>query len=53
VTGIPGNELTAWAGYVVPAHTPREIVLRLNTEINKMLLSPSVVKAYAARGTPP
>lgn len=49
--GIPGYELTPWSGFVVPARTPRDIVLRLNTDTNRVLLSPSVVNAYSARGT--
>ena len=48
--GIPGYELTTWAGLAVPAKVPRDIVLRLNAEINKALLSPSVSQSIAARG---
>jgi tripartite-type tricarboxylate transporter receptor subunit TctC len=51
--GVPGYEVTGWGGYVVPAKTPRNIVLRLNTEINKALLSPSVLKGFAVRGSTP
>ena len=51
--GIPGYEITPWSGYVVPARTPREIVLRLNAEINKALLSPSVTEKFAVIGSTP
>jgi tripartite-type tricarboxylate transporter receptor subunit TctC len=51
--GIPGYELTTWGGYASPARTPRNLVWRLNAEINKALSSPSVSKAIAARGSTP
>jgi len=40
--GYPDLEATVWWGVVVPAKTPREIVLRLNAEINKALAHPRV-----------
>jgi tripartite-type tricarboxylate transporter receptor subunit TctC len=48
--GLPGYELTGWAGMAVPAGVPRDIVLQLNTEINKALASPSVIKGVGSRG---
>ena len=48
--GIPGFEITNWSGYATPARVPRDIVLRLNAEINKAQLSPSGSKAIADRG---
>ncbi|MGZ5708317.1 MAG: Bug family tripartite tricarboxylate transporter substrate binding protein [Burkholderiales bacterium] len=48
--GLPGYELSGWSGLAVPAGTPRAIVLRLNAEINKALLSPAVTKGMATRG---
>lgn len=51
--GVPGYQLMGWAGVAVPARTPREIVMRLNAEINKALQSPMVLKSIEARsGTP-
>ena len=40
--GVPGFELTAWGGVVVPAGVPRTTVARLNAEINRALASPSL-----------
>lgn len=40
--GVPGFERTGWNGYIAPARLPREIVMRLNTEINKALNSPTI-----------
>src|SRR6185503_8779775 len=31
---VPGYESGGWFGYVAPAGTPRDIVLKLNSEIN-------------------
>ena len=40
--GVPGFDVSAWAGVIVPARVPRSIVARLNTEINKALVAPAV-----------
>ena len=52
-SGLPGYELTGWLGVAAPKATPREIVLRLNAEINKALKSPMVTKGIASRGGTP
>jgi tripartite-type tricarboxylate transporter receptor subunit TctC len=49
-SGLPGYELGGWSGFAVPKGVPREIVLRLNAEINKALASASVQKGIASRG---
>ena len=49
-SGLPGYEITGWSGMAVPAGVPRDIVLRLNAEINQALLSPAVTKGMASRG---
>jgi tripartite-type tricarboxylate transporter receptor subunit TctC len=46
--GVPGYETTAWGGIVAPVGTPREIITRLNAEINKILGMPAVNEKYAA-----
>ena len=48
--GIPGYEMTPLDGYLVPAQVPREIVMRLNSEINKALQLPTVTERFAANG---
>jgi tripartite-type tricarboxylate transporter receptor subunit TctC len=45
--GVTGYETTAWGGIVAPADTPRELIGRLNAEINKILAMPSVAERYA------
>lgn len=48
--GIKGFDATYPGGYLLPVGSPREIVLRLNADINKGLQSPSVVEKYAETG---
>ncbi len=40
--GIPGFESYNWQGVIVPARTPREIVDRLNRELNALLAQPAL-----------
>jgi tripartite-type tricarboxylate transporter receptor subunit TctC len=49
--GVAGYEMAPSSGYVLPARTPRDIVLRLNAEVNKALASPAVSERLAAAGT--
>lgn len=46
--GYPEFETSQWYGVLAPAGTPREIVLKLNAEINKALQSSQVTQRYAA-----
>lgn len=41
-SGVPGFDATVWWGFVLPGKTPREVVARLNTEINKALVHPTM-----------
>jgi tripartite-type tricarboxylate transporter receptor subunit TctC len=41
-SGLPGFDSDGWNGILAPAGTPREVVLRLNREINDALASPDV-----------
>jgi tripartite-type tricarboxylate transporter receptor subunit TctC len=49
-SGVPGFEVTAWGGIVGPAHMPKEIVTRLNTEIRTALASPAVRERFKLLG---
>ncbi len=49
--GVPGYEMAPSSGYVLPARTPHNILLRLNAEINKALKSPAVAEKFAAMGS--
>ena len=47
---LPGYEAVSWGGVMVPAGTPKEIVARLNTEINKILKMPDVAAKLEGLG---
>jgi tripartite-type tricarboxylate transporter receptor subunit TctC len=47
---VPGYESGGWFGYAAPAGTPRNIVLRLNEEINRAMKSPDVSDKLAVAG---
>lgn len=49
-SGLPGYELTGWLGVAAPKATPKEIVFKLNAEINKALKSDLITKGIANRG---
>jgi tripartite-type tricarboxylate transporter receptor subunit TctC len=45
-SGVPGYWTYSWNGIVVPAKTPREIVLRINREINSAIATPEIQKRF-------
>jgi tripartite-type tricarboxylate transporter receptor subunit TctC len=47
---IPDFELVTWHGVMVPAATPRDIVQKLNSEIQWVLEQPDVAKRFADGG---
>jgi len=49
-SGLKGYEDVTWNGIVAPAGVPRDVVLRLNSEIRKIMANPEFVKRYAERG---
>jgi tripartite-type tricarboxylate transporter receptor subunit TctC len=50
---VPGYEATAWFGIGMPKGTPREIVEKVNAEVNRALADPSMLKKLAALGGHP
>jgi tripartite-type tricarboxylate transporter receptor subunit TctC len=48
--GVPGFEASVWWGFVVPAKTPHEIVVRLQGEIRKALEYPAVRERLESLG---
>src|SRR5207302_4607406 len=40
--GVTGFDMDSWAGFFLPANTPRDIVTRLNTELRKIIDNPEV-----------
>ena len=47
---IPGYEASGWYGAFAPAATPREIIARLNVEMNKLMRLPDVAQRLAGDG---
>ena len=47
---VPGYESGGWFGFVAPAGTPKEIVNRLNAEINRAMKMPDVVEKMVNGG---
>lgn len=52
-SGLPGYESSAWYGVVAPARVPKDIMLKLNREINALLRNPEFRDAMIARGAVP
>jgi tripartite-type tricarboxylate transporter receptor subunit TctC len=48
--GIPGYDVTSYAALFAPAGTPKEIVDRLNAEVQKIIADPEARKRIAVTG---
>jgi tripartite-type tricarboxylate transporter receptor subunit TctC len=51
--GVPGYEYSPWYGWFVPAGTPRPVVDRLNTAINKVISAPALKEQFSSLGLEP
>ncbi len=51
--GIRDIDVDIWFGMYLPAATPKEIVAKLNAEINAILKSPDVIETLAKQGLYP
>jgi tripartite-type tricarboxylate transporter receptor subunit TctC len=51
--GFPRGEFNFWVGMLAPAGTPRDVLVRLNTEIDRALRSPDMVERLAKLGAEP
>jgi tripartite-type tricarboxylate transporter receptor subunit TctC len=49
--GVPGYESGIWLGLMAPAKTPRPVLEKLNSEVNKILSSPEVKATWLKQGT--
>jgi tripartite-type tricarboxylate transporter receptor subunit TctC len=49
-SGLPGFAVSAWFGLYAPAATPRDIVDKLNVDVNRVLLTPEVKERFATLG---
>jgi len=51
--GIPGYDAVIWIGVMASAGTPKEIVERLNREINTILMRPDLQESWKRQGVNP
>ena len=51
--GLPGYETSTWGGILAPAGTPKEVVAKLNAEINAGLAPPDVKQKLRMPGSSP
>jgi tripartite-type tricarboxylate transporter receptor subunit TctC len=51
--GVPGYESGIWLGLMAPKATPRPVLERLNSEVNKIIQSADVKAAWAKQGAFP
>ena len=51
--GVPGFENVTWYGMFAPAKTPREIVVKLNRQVVKILGEPEMAQRLASQGAEP
>jgi len=49
--GLPGFEVQTWYGLLAPAGTPKEIVDKINRDVNQVLSNPDVQKKLLIQGT--
>ena len=52
-SGYENFEISVWYGILAPAATPRDIINRLNAELNKVITLPDMKKQMAANGVEP
>jgi tripartite-type tricarboxylate transporter receptor subunit TctC len=52
-TGVPGYDFEQWWGIAAPAGTPREIIVALNTELNRILATPEIKAFMVHEGAEP
>jgi tripartite-type tricarboxylate transporter receptor subunit TctC len=51
--GVKGYEMSPWIAVFSPTGMPRDIILRLNSEINKVLRHPEVRRSLSQQGLEP
>lgn len=49
-SGLPGYEIRIWYGLLAPAGTPRDVVAKLNAEINRITALPETTARFEAAG---
>ena len=52
-TGLKGFEAVAWNGLTAPAKTPRDVILKINADVIKIINSPELKERLKAEGSDP
>ncbi len=50
-SGLPGFDVSTWQAILAPAGTPREIIVRLNAEIGRIMALPEIKERFLSFGT--
>lgn len=48
--GVPGYKMQVWFGVVAPAATPKDVIAKLNAEINRVLSTADVKERFTMTG---
>jgi tripartite-type tricarboxylate transporter receptor subunit TctC len=51
--GVAGYDAAAWFGILAPAGTPRDVVTKLNAEVNRIVMLPDVRERFDQQGAVP
>jgi tripartite-type tricarboxylate transporter receptor subunit TctC len=51
--GVPGYDAPTWSGVIGPAGIPRDVVMRLNTAINRAIKTPAFIERFGKIGDEP
>jgi tripartite-type tricarboxylate transporter receptor subunit TctC len=51
--GVPNSEFNFWIGMLAPANTPKDVIARLNQEVQKVLQLPEVRERFVSLGAEP
>jgi tripartite-type tricarboxylate transporter receptor subunit TctC len=49
-SGVPGYDYDVWYGLFAPANTPRAVVRKVNADVNRVLVAPSLKQRFDALG---
>ena len=52
-SGVPGYDVTVWAGLITPVGVSRAVIARLNDAVNKAMASPGLKEKFAVNGVDP
>jgi tripartite-type tricarboxylate transporter receptor subunit TctC len=52
-SGLKGFEAVAWNGLTAPAKTPRDVILKINADVLKVISSPELKERLKAEGSDP